>query len=242
MENSEVLMVGVAGLLVGISKAGLKGLGIITVALLVAVYGARQSTGLLLPLLIVGDVLAVIYYKRDVRWAYLGKFLPAMIGGVVLAVWIGKDLPEDIFKKLMGGVILISVLIMFWWDIKGKSSIPNNWLMAGSSGIAAGFATMIGNLAGPFANMFFLATRIPKKELIGTTAWLFFIINLIKVPFHVFSWETITTSSLMIDLYIVPTIFVGFLIGLKIVALINEKYYRIFLLIATALGAISIFL
>ena len=235
-------MVIIAGLLVGASKAGLKGLGIITVALFVVVFGAKASTGILLPLLLVGDVLAVIYYQRDVRWIYLRKFLPAMVIGVLIAVWIGKDIPEEVFKKWMGGVILISVIIMFWWDWRGKSNVPNNWLFAGSAGVAAGFATMIGNLAGAFTNMFFLATRLPKNEIIGTAAWLFLIINLLKVPFHIFSWETIDWTSLKTDLYIVPTIFIGFYAGLRIVAMINEKYYRYFLLVATALGAVVILL
>jgi len=166
-----------------------------------------------------------------------------MILGVLIAVWIGKDLPEVVFKRWMGIVILISVVVLFWWDWKGsKVNISDSWWVSGVTGIAAGFATMIGNLAGAFANMYFLATRLPKNEIIGTAAWLFFIINILKVPFHIWSWKTIDISTLTIDLMLVPSIFVGFWLGLKVVALINERYYRYFLLIATALGAISILL
>ncbi len=229
-----------AGMLVGASKAGLKGLGIVVVAIAVVVFQAKQQTGIILPMLIIGDVLAVIYYKRHVRWKYLAKFLPAMILGVGLAAVLGEDLPEESFKKVLGVVVLISVIFMFWWDLKGKETFPNNWLFAGGSGVAAGFATMIGNLAGAFANMFFLATRLPKNEIIGTAAWLFFIVNLIKVPIHVFSWETISWETLKIDLILAPSIFIGFYIGLKVVAMINEKYYRYFLLVATGLGALVI--
>ncbi len=240
MSIIHVILVITSGILIGASKAGLKGIGIISVALMVVVYGARQSTGIILPLLIIGDILAVIYYKRHVKWLYLRKFLPAMILGILMAVYVGHDLPEEIFKVWMGGVILVSVLIMFWWDYKGAPSFPNNWLFSGSAGIAAGFATMIGNMAGAFANMFFLATRLPKNEIIGTSAWLFFIINIFKVPFHIFSWETIDLSTLKITLLFAPSIFIGFWLGMKIVFYINERYYRYFLLIATAIGALSI--
>ncbi len=229
-----------AAFLVGASKAGLKGLGIVVVALFVIVYDAKAQTGILLPMFIAGDVLAVIYYKRHVKWQYLAKFLPAMIIGLVIAAFIGERLPAESFKRWLGGVVLISVLIMFWWEFQDKNHIPNNWLFAGLAGIAAGFATMIGNLAGAFANMFFLATRLPKNEIIGTAAWLFFIVNLIKVPIHIFSWETINWETLKIDLYLLPAIIIGFWVGLKIVSWINEEYYRYFLLIATALGAITI--
>lgn len=236
------LIVMFASFLVGASKAGLKGLGIIVVALLVLVFEAKAQTGILLPILILGDILAVIYYKRHVKWHYLAKFLPAMIVGVMIAGYLGDQLPEEAFKKWLGGVVLVSVVIMLWWDFKGKDNVPNNWLFAGSSGVAAGFATMIGNLAGAFANMFFLATRLPKNEIIGTSAWLFFIINLVKLPIHIFSWETIHIETLKIDLLTIPAILFGFWIGQKIVALINEKYYRYFLLIATSVGAIVILL
>lgn len=234
------LIVVIASFLMGATKAGLKGMGIIVVALLVLVFEAKKQTGILLPILIIGDILAVVYYKRHVKWHYLAKFLPAMIIGVFIAAYLGDQLPEEAFKKWLGGVVLVSVIIMFWWDFKGKDNVPNNWLFAGSSGIAAGFATMIGNLAGAFANMFFLATRLPKNEIIGTSAWLFFIINLIKLPIHIFSWETINMDTFKIDLLMIPAIFLGFWVGLKIVAMINEQYYRYFLLIATSIGAIVI--
>lgn len=234
------LLAGFAAILVGASKAGLKGIGIVAVVLVAMAYGARDSTGILLPLLIAGDILAVIYYKRHCRWIYLKKFLPAMVVGVLIAVLAGKDLPEEKFKIWMGAIILISVVIMFWWDYHGRKTFPDNWAFVGSAGVAAGFTTMIGNLAGAFANMFFLATRIPKNEIIGTSAWLFFIINVFKFPFHYWVWGTISPQTLLTDLQYIPFIFLGFFLGMKIVAYINELQYRYFLLIVTAIGAIIV--
>jgi uncharacterized protein len=243
MSIAHICLVISAGLLIGASKAGLKGLGIIVVALLVIVYGSRASTGILVPMLIVGDILAVVYYQRHVRWHYLMTFLPAMILGILLAVWFGHGLSEEAFKYSMGTVIILSVVIMFWWDLRGSGiALADNKWIAGSSGVAAGFATMIGNLAGPFANMFFLATKLPKNEIIGTAAWLFLIVNVIKLPMHIWIWETITTETLRINILFAPTIFIGFWIGHKLVAMINEQFYRYFLLVASAIGAIAVIL
>ena len=231
-----------ASLLLGAGKAGLKGLGMIVVPMLALVYGAKASTGIMMPLLITGDILAVIYYKRHVKWKYLKKFLPSMVVGVLIAVWFGKDLPEAAFKNCMAFVILISVIIMIWRDRQKDVAFPKNWGFAGSLGVLAGFTTMIGNLAGSFANIFFLATRLPKNEIIGTSAWLFFIINLFKVPFHYFVWGTINLTSLKINLTLIPAIVIGFYIGLRIVSFFNEQAFRYFLLIVTGLGAILIFI
>ncbi|MBG6129268.1 putative membrane protein YfcA [Aquimarina sp. EL_43] len=229
-----------AAFILGVSKSGLKGMGIVVVTLMALAHGAKASTGILLPLLIFADVLAVLYYNRHVRWKYLFQLLPWMIGGVLIAVFVGKDLPEYIFKKGMAVIIIISVIIMFFWERYDKKNIPNKLWFIGTTGFAAGFTTMIGNLAGAFTNIFFMATRIPKNEFIGTAAWLFFIINLFKLPFHIFSWDTITIQSLTVELYLIPGVILGFIIGLKVVKQFKDHQYRKFILIMTAIGGLVI--
>ena len=221
------------------SKAGLKGIGILVVILLAFVYEAKASTGILLPMLIIADIIAVVYYRRAVQWDYLKRFLPWMIAGVLFGNYVGKGMPEEIFKKGMAIIILISVLIMFAWERYDKNKIPDTLWFTGSMGFAAGFTTMIGNLAGAFSNIFFLASRIPKIEFIGTAAWLFFFINLLKLPFHIWSWKTIDLDTLYINLTLVPGIIVGFYIGLKIVDKIKEHQFRKFILVMTAIGAMT---
>lgn len=236
----EYLLALFAAFLLGMSKAGLKGMGIVVVAILANIYGAKASTGILLPLLIVGDIMAVIYYNRYAEWKYLAKFLPAMVIGVLIAVVVGKNMNEDVFKYWMAIIILISVVILFWRDRKKDQKFPKNIWFAGGMGIIAGFTTMIGNLAGAFSNIFFLATGLPKNQIIGTAAWLFFIINVFKVPFHIFSWGTINKESVLIDLYLIIPVILGFLAGVYLVKLFNEAFYRKFLLIATAVSAVLI--
>jgi uncharacterized membrane protein YfcA len=209
------------------------------VILLAFVYEAKASTGILLPMLIIADIIAVIYYRRSVRWDYLKRFLPWMIAGVLFGNYVGKGMPEEIFKKGMAIIILISVLIMFAWERYDKNKIPDTLWFTGSMGFAAGFTTMIGNLAGAFSNIFFLASRIPKIEFIGTAAWLFFFINLFKLPFHIWSWKTIDLDTLYINLTLVPGIIVGFYIGLKIVDKFKEHQFRKFILVMTAIGAMA---
>jgi len=231
-----------AAFLVGISKGGLKGMGTFTVALTATVYGAKASVGILVPLFIVGDILAVIYFKKHVKIKYLFQFLPAMIFGVLVATYVGNDWEEATFKKWMSVIILGSTIYMFWSEYLGKTLPEKDIKVSSTLGFAAGFTTMIGNLAGPFANLYFLATRLPKNEIIGTAAWVFFIINIFKIPFHVFSWETINMNTLSIDAYLAPFVVLGFWAGTKLVGLFSEQNYRRFLLVVTAIGAVLILL
>lgn len=231
-----------AAILVGMSKGGLKGMGVFTVALTALVYGAKNSVGILVPLFVVGDILAVVYFKKHVKIKYLFQFLPAMIIGVIVATYIGKDWDDVTFKKWMSVIILGSTAYMFWSEYRGKKLSIKDRRYSSTIGFAAGFTTMVGNLAGPFANLYFLATRLPKNEIIGTAAWVFFIINIFKIPFHVFSWETINMETLRIDAYLVPFVILGFWIGTKLVGMFSEQNYRRFLLTVTAIGAILILL
>ena len=186
-----------AAFLLGISKAGVKGLGIFVVTLLAIVFGGKNSTGILMPLLIVGDIFAVVYYRRHVIWRLLVKLLPAMAVGVMIGAKVGQYMDELVFKRAMSIIILISVVIMLLWEKVNKEYIPKSKKFAGFMGLMAGFTTMIGNLAGAFSNIFFLAMKIDKNQFIGTAAYLFFIINLFKLPFHVFYWGTISVLSLI---------------------------------------------
>jgi uncharacterized membrane protein YfcA len=123
-----------------------------------------------------------------------------------------------------------------------SKTVPSHWSFAGIMGLSTGFTTMVGNLAGAFSNLYFLAMRVPKNVFIGTAAWLFFLTNLFKVPFHVFYWKTINVSSFSISLKLVPFVLIGFFAGIKLVSLISERHYRKLILLFTALSGLVILL
>lgn len=233
-------MAATAVFLMGISKAGLKGMSIFNVTLMALAFGSRTSTGIFIPLLLVGDVFAVVYYNRHAQWKYIYRFMPWMIIGILIGVVIGKDLPEKEFKWGMAIVIFLSLGMLVWWDRRKSENVPTHWLFAGTMGILAGICTMIGNLAGAFTNIFFLAMRLPKNEFVGTAAWLFLITNLFKLPFHIWVWNTISEESLAINLRLLPAILAGLVLGVFLVKQINEKNYKRFILVVTAIGALAI--
>lgn len=234
------LLAFLAAFLLGMGKAGIKGLGVLIVLIMALVFGGKPSTGVLIPLMIVADIFAVFYYHRHTQWKYLVKLLPTMFLGVLIGVWIGKDISEVLFKQIMAVLILITLAVMIIMERKKSNNIPNHWAFSSGMGLLSGVTSMIGNLAGSFADIYFLAMRLPKNEFIGTAAWLFFIINVFKLPFHIFVWNTVTTETIALNLVLIPGIVLGFFMGVKIVKLINNNAYRKFIFIATALGALLI--
>ena len=231
-----------AAFILGISKAGVKGIAVLIVTLMALAFGGKSSTGMLMPLLIVGDIFAITYYHRHTQWNYLKVFLPWMMLGVLIGVIIGKDLPEKTFQMGMAVTILLTLSMLIWWEKKKVKTIPSHGSFGSFMGVMAGITTMIGNLAGAFSNIYFLAMRLPKNHFIGTAAWLFFLINLFKLPFHIFVWKTVTPESLKIFLILLPGTLLGLLTGVFFVHKISDAFFRKMILVLTSLGAIVLFL
>jgi uncharacterized membrane protein YfcA len=119
-----------------------------------------------LPLLCAADIAAVIYYHRHAQWKHFWKLLPWMTAGILIGVFTGKDLNEDIFRKVMAVIIVLTVIIMLVMEFIKSENVPTHPLFAASTGVVAGITTMLGNLAGAFSNLYFLAMRMAKNDFI----------------------------------------------------------------------------
>jgi uncharacterized membrane protein YfcA len=240
--TTSLILIALSAFIIGLSKAGLKGIDMLNVTIMTIVFGGKASTGIVLPLLCVADILAVKYYHRHAQWPHVIKLMPWMVIGILIGVFVGKDLNEAIFRKMMATIIVLTVVIMLVIEFRKSMVIPNNKLFTGGMGLISGFTTMLGNLAGAFSNIYFLAMRLPKNDFIGTAAWIFLLINLFKLPFQVFYWHNITTTTLLTDLALVPFLVLGFWCGIKLVARIKDDLYRQIVIVLTLIGAIFIFL
>lgn len=236
------LLILAAAFIIGLSKAGLKGIDMMNVTIMALVFGGKASTGIVLPLLCVADMMAVKYYHRHAQWPHFWKLLPWMMLGILMGVFAGKDLNEAVFRKIMAIIIMATVIIMIALEFRKTDMVPSNKLFVAGTGVVAGFTTMLGNLAGAFSNIYFLAMRMPKNDFIGTAAWVFLVINLFKLPFQVLYWKNINAATLQTDLLLLPALAAGFWAGLKIVSKIKDDSYRKVVILLTLAGAVVIFL
>jgi len=235
------LIVAACALLIGINKTGLNGVAMLTVPLMAAVFGGRDSTGVILLMFLVGDVYAVTYYHQHAQWRYLVKLLPWSLAGIVLGVLVGKHISELQFRQLLAVVIIAGVVLMVVQEIRGKPiQVPETWWMGALLGIASGFTSMVGNVAFAIMSLYLLSMKLPKNSFIGTAAWFFFIVNVMKLPFHIFVWHTISAGPLALDLIMTPVIIAGALLGVTMVRRIPEKPYRIIIICATAAAAVKL--
>jgi len=239
---SEWILIFFAAFIIGLTKGGIKGVDMLSVTIMAIVFGSKSSTGIVLPLLCFADIAAVAYYKRHVQWKYFWKITPWMALGVLMGVYFGKEMNEAVFKKVMAIIILITIGIFLFMEYRKSKEIPEHPLFAASTGLAAGFTTMIGNLAGAFSNLYFLAMRISKNDFIGTGAWIFLFMNLFKLPFQVFYWKNINASSIKLDVLLIPALAIGFILGVQLVKKIQDAHYRKVVIVLTLIGSVIMLL
>ncbi len=236
------ILISICGLLIGMSKTGLSGVGLMVVPLMANAFGGRPSVGLLLPILIFADIFAVSWYHRHAEWKHVLRLIPWALLGIAAATVTGKRISDITFNRLLAAVVIIGVGILIWRDLRqNRLQIPESRWFAALMGLMGGFATMIGNAAGPVMALYLLSMRLPKNSYIGTGAWFFFIVNLSKIPLHVWSWKTITVHSFLLDLLMIPAITAGAFLGIWLVKLLPEKAYRIIVIATTLLSAVFLF-
>lgn len=223
-------------LLVGVSKTGISGIGMLFVVIFSQIMPAKQATGLVLPLLCFGDFVAVLSYRQHAAWPHLWRLFPWTAGGVVIGYFALGRLDNREATLLVGAIVLTLVLTHIWrrWRGGGHEAEHGRWF-APMIGVLAGFTTLVANAAGPLMAVYLLAMRLPKMEYVGTAAMFFMLLNLFKVPFMV-HLGLINEVSFSLNLKLAPFVLLGALIGRKILTRINQRWFENIALTLSALA------
>ncbi len=234
-----IVLMGFAALVIGFSKTALGGLAVIAVAIFATLLPAKESTAAVLLLLIVGDLIAVWHYRRDADWGLIRRLLPAVLPGLLLGSLFLRVVSDDVLRRSIGVVLLVLVLIQLfvkWRDAEPVSKTHEHRAASLAAGAGAGFATMTANAAGAVMTLYLSASGIEKRRFIGTNAWFFLIVNLVKVPFSVglglMHWGDLSRAGLL-----APLILLGAVIGYAVVRRMSQRRFDVAVLVASAIAA-----
>ncbi|MFJ8885598.1 sulfite exporter TauE/SafE family protein [Streptomyces sp. NPDC102402] len=240
-----------ASTLVGFSKTAVSGANTISLAVFAAVLPARESTGVLLPILIAGDVLAVLVYRRHAHWPTLLRLFPAVAVGVVAGTVFMLWADDGAVRTSIGAILLFMAGVTLWRrrerpvpategeDEDGPSR--GGRFKARSYGVLGGFTTMVANAGGPVMSLYLLSAGFRKLGFLGTSAWFFLIVNTSKVPFSV-GLGLIDAQSLLLDAALVLFVVPGAWLGRACVGRINQKLFDRIVIGATVLGGLQLLL
>jgi uncharacterized membrane protein YfcA len=217
----------VAGLGVGISKSGFAGVSLVHVLVMAHIFGDRASTGVVLPMLVMGDIGAVVAFKRHAVWRHVARTLPIACIGVIIGTWLMKSVvPDQFYKPFIGWTVLVLVILQVWRMLRPTTfeNVPHTWTFAVIMGLLAGITTMMANAAGPVMAMYFLAVGLPKYQFTGTSAWFFLLINLFKIPFSLYL-GLIQGSSLLFNFALLPAIIFGLFFGRWLLGHVSQRLF-----------------
>jgi uncharacterized protein len=235
------LLAATAAACLGIGKAGLVGLSLVHVVVFAFLFDARNSTGVVLPMLLAGDVCAVSAYHQHARWNYIRRMLPPACVGVTIGALLMRRISNDAFRPVIGWIILTLTLLQVirmqrpgWFE-----SVPHSRMFAWGIGLLAGITTMLANAAGPVFAIYCLALSLPKLEMVGTNAWFFFIINAFKVPFSA-GLGLIRRETLLLNAALIPIVVAGVLGGRWLVYRLPQRVFDLLLLCFAAIAALRL--
>jgi uncharacterized membrane protein YfcA len=203
-----------AALCIGLSKAGFSGISMVSVVILAEIYGSKASVGLALPLLIAADLMAYPAFLKHGSWRPVWKLLGPALLGIALGWWLLGGISEITARRVIGGCVLMMVALQLFrrWRPAGFARLAESGGFGLGAGVLGGFATMLANAAGPVIQLYLMARKVPKMELIGIGARFFLLINLLKVPLNA-RLALINTESLLDNLKLLPAVVVGILGG-----------------------------
>ncbi len=237
------LLLALAAFGIGVTKSGFSGVSLVHVLIFAYVFGAKASTGIVLPMLIAGDTFAMLMFGQHADWSYVRRMLPPAIVGV-LGAWLLMDgMSEVYYRPTIGCIILglavLQILRMFreQWFIH----VPHSRWFAWTMGILVGVTTMLANAAGPVFGLFLLAIGLPKKEFVGTAAWFFLLLNVIKIPF---SWNLglIRSDTLALNMLLLPGIYLGLVAGTAVAKRIRQRDFEAAIIVLAALAGMNLLL
>ncbi|GGC29616.1 anion permease [Parapedobacter defluvii] len=226
-------------MLIGMSKTGVQNIGTATIPVFALLFGAKHSTGIVLPMLCMADLLAVIYYRKKFHRDLVIKPMPWALMGLVVALILGHMVPESGFKILMGGCVLLGVVTMAGMNRpESLNKVTASRWFAPVIGFVLGFSTMIGNAAGPILTVYLLAMRLPKFAFVATGAWFIMILNYLKIPLQIFVWDNVSWAGFTLSLTALPFILVGGFVGIRIVHILPERHFKILMITLTIVSTL----
>ncbi len=240
----QIVILCVCALLIGINKTALPGIGILPVVLLADTFDSRLSTGMQLLMLAWADIMAVIYFRRSADWRIILRLLPWSLLGLGIGWWILGYIPPEnnaAMKLLIGWIVIGLLILNFVRKRLDPEKIPSGIVPSAFYGSLMGSTTMLANAAGPVSAIYLLSMKLPKEQYMGSGAWLFLIVNWIKVPMFWFQGR-ITREVLLADLWMIPLLIAGGFLGIVLFKRLPQKLFENIVMALVVVAAVKMIL
>jgi uncharacterized membrane protein YfcA len=231
-----------AVILMGLSKGGFSGLGLLSLPLMALVVSPVQAAAIMLPLLISQDVVTVWSYRREFDRRNLATLLPGALLGILAGYLLAAKVSDAAVGLAIGLISMGFALRRMLSDGKAAAAVTRASYLAGSFwGALCGFASMIAHAGGPPFQIYVMPQRLAPAVFVGTGAIFFAMLNLIKLGPYLalgqFTPANLTASAALFPVAIISTI-AGVWLVRRVPA---ERFYTIIYWLLLAVGGKLVF-
>ena len=240
---TQLVILGLYSFSMGVERAGIRSINMVTIPTVFASLGPMAALGYTQPVVVISNFFSVARYWRDTDWHIIRSTFLAMLAGIGAGFAIGSNISTHAFKITVGCILLTCLCFAICSDIQ-KRHLKNQkvilvlgWLFAALTGLSS----TLGAAGGPVILSYMLLLNLPKEQLIGTSAFFCFLVDIMKLPLYILIWHNITMVTFLTSLLMTPAIILGFVIGLRFVKKFSNRGYRKFILAISFVSAIRLF-
>lgn len=229
------LFISLACLVTGFSKFSIGGLGLIILPLMMLAFPGPEALGVIAPIYLLTDLMAVVTYRNNVNWRVLAKLIPFGAVGIFAGTLVLGSINPSTFVTVLGGLILALLALSLWLDYHPLPIFTNRYA-AGIAGTMCGFTGILANAAGPLMGLFLIEQKMEKSAYIATRAWIFLTLNVMKL-FGLISLGLLNMETLQGSAVGLPALFLGMFLGHKLFAVISVEQLKLIVRGAISLSA-----
>ena len=226
-------------LCLGVSKTGFPGLAIVNVMIVAELFGAKNSVGIILPMLVVCDLIVLPMFWKHATWKQIWPLVPVTFAAIVASSFLLDRFDDLTARRVIGAIILVMLVLQLVREFKKVflEHLPDSRMFRWASCVLIGVSTMLANAAGPVYSIYALVHKMPKMEFLGVGARLFLVVNLFKVPL-LGQLELINAQSLTLNLCLLPALVLGIFLGRKLIGLVPQRAFEILLYVFSAIAGL----
>lgn len=235
-------MMALAVIILGLSKGGFAGVGMISTPLLALVVGPIEAAGLIFPILIVQDCVALWAYKHQWNTAIIRTMIPGAALGIALAYQVASTVSSAIVQVMLGVISLLfslqRLIFHFQADDLGSGAAANKTLGV-VSGFASGFTSTIAHAGPPPFQFYVLPQRLKRDEYIGTSIIFFAAVNFMKIPAFM-ALGQVNSHHLATAGVFIPLAILSSWAGVRLVKRFDPEQFNLIIVVLLALISLAL--
>jgi len=213
-------------------------MGLLILPVVMIAFPGPQALGIIVPMYVVTDLLAITSYRKNINWPLLIRLLPLCLIGVFTGGWLLSMLSMSAFSAVLS-ILIIGMLLLGIVLDHTDSTFMRHPISNYVTGFIGGVVSMVSNAAGPIFSLYFMEQKLSKETYVSTRSWALMLINLAKIP-ALYILGLLSLESTLISFQAIPGLVIGAAIGFWILKKLKLSQFKWLIRIMASIAAVKL--